>query len=61
MIFGVARLETCDGSGQRDRSHEGQGHKTPSMVRRYSIVTDDEAASALLRVDAMIGKRPKIS
>jgi integrase len=35
------------------------GHKTPSMFRRYSIVTDDEAASALLKVDAMLGKRRK--
>jgi len=30
------------------------GHKTPSMFRRYSIVTDDEAASALLRVDEAV-------
>jgi integrase len=32
------------------------GHKTPSMFRRYSIVTDDEAASALLRVDEAVSK-----
>ncbi len=27
------------------------GHKTASMFRRYSIVTDEEAAAALLKVD----------
>jgi hypothetical protein len=32
------------------------GHKTASMFRRYSIVTDDEAASALLRVDEAIAR-----
>jgi hypothetical protein len=29
------------------------GHKTASMFRRYSIVTDHEAASALLKRDAL--------
>jgi len=32
------------------------GHRTPSMFRRYSIVTDDEAAAALLRVDQAVEK-----
>ncbi len=27
------------------------GHKTPSMFRRYSIVSDEETAAALLAVD----------
>jgi hypothetical protein len=30
------------------------GHKTPSMFRRYSIVTDEEAAAALLKQDAFL-------
>jgi integrase len=33
------------------------GHKTPSMFRRYSIVTDDEAAAALLKRDAFLAGR----
>ena len=33
------------------------GHKTPSMFRRYSIVTDDEAASAMLKRDAFVEGR----
>ncbi len=35
------------------------GHKTPSMFRRYSIVTDDEAAAALLKVDALLAQQAK--
>ena len=35
------------------------GHKTSSMFRRYSIVTDDETAAALLRQDAFLGLAPK--
>jgi integrase len=33
------------------------GHKTASMFRRYSIVSDDEAAAALLRRDAFVKER----
>ncbi len=32
-------------------------HKTPSMFRRYSIVSDDEAASAMLKRDAFLEGR----
>jgi integrase len=33
------------------------GHKSSSMFRRYSIVTDDDAASAMLKVDGMLRKK----
>lgn len=33
------------------------GHKTASMFRRYSIVTDDDAAAALLKQDRLFGKK----
>ncbi len=33
------------------------GHKTASMFRRYSIVTDEDAATALQKQDAFLGRR----
>jgi hypothetical protein len=33
------------------------GHKTASMFQRYSIVSDDEAAAALLKRDAFVRER----
>jgi integrase len=35
------------------------GHKTASMFRRYSIVSDDEAAAALLKRDAFVSQSRK--
>jgi integrase len=35
------------------------GHKTASMFRRYSIVTDEEAASALLKQDAFLARQDR--
>jgi integrase len=32
------------------------GHKTASMFRRYSIVTDDDVAAALRKQDAFLGR-----
>ena len=35
------------------------GHKTATMFRRYSIVTDEEAAPALLKQDAFLALQGK--